>query len=58
MAKWEYTVELLDPTSLEHVQGELNRLGDEDWELVSLSTKMGHNDFWCVAVLKRLKANK
>jgi len=57
MAQWEYQFEVLDlqggEKSLDESQNELNRLGRLGWEVVSLVPKIGKDESWCVALLKK-----
>ena len=59
MKKWEYDLELLDFVSksnaIEATQTQLNEAGEAGWELVCLLPKMGHNEAWTIAILKREK---
>ena len=55
--RWEYHIELLNLGNEDAAISErkLNVLGATGWELVSVVSKLGKNDSWSVAILKRLK---
>jgi hypothetical protein len=38
---------------MDKAQAELNAAGAEGWEAVSLLPKMGKDESWCIALLKR-----
>ena len=57
---WEYRLELLDDfeakdDSLDKIAEDLNRLGEDEWELVHLSPKSGKGKTYSVAIFKRPK---
>jgi hypothetical protein len=56
MTKWEYNFEAFELPELEALKGieeELNRLGKEGWQAVSVLSKTGAPDRWYVVLLKR-----
>ena len=59
---WEYKISILDwlrekDDSIGALEGDLNELGAQGWELVSVTPKMGKNDSWTFAYLKRPRLN-
>jgi hypothetical protein len=59
MQKWEYEFQVFSlagkGNDIEEATKRLNEAGDEGWEIVSVMPKMGKNDSWGIAVLKRPK---
>ena len=59
MPTWEYKFEVFDLESkdnaLDEGEKQLNALGDEGWEVVTVLSKMGHKGAWGIALLKRPK---
>lgn len=59
--KWEYRFEILDfgAQTDERPFGssvdELNRLGNQGWEVASVLTHMGAGNSWTLALMKRIK---
>ena len=59
VSKWEYKFEVFDleakDNALEEAEKQLNGLGDQGWEVVSVLPKMGYEGKWGIALLKRPK---
>ena len=55
--QWEYHIELLNLGNEDAATsvGQLNDLGVVGWELVSVVNKLGKDDSWTAAFLKREK---
>ena len=51
--KWEYHFEVLTSDPIDVSEKRLNFLGKEGWEVVAMMPKMGVDDSWIVALLKR-----
>ena len=53
--RWEYHIEplALGGEDADMSEGQLNDLGAVGWELVSVLSKTGKTESWCVAILKR-----
>ena len=57
---WEYKIEVLDflmdkDEPLRGIEAQLNELGKQGWEVVSVTPKMGRGDSWTFVYLKRPK---
>ncbi len=59
MSTWEYKFEVFDLESkddaLDEAEKQLNALGAERWEAVTVLSKMGQKGAWGIALLKRAK---
>ena len=61
MAKWQYKFHVFDlesnvDTPLEETEKELDQLGEEGWEVISVLSKMGKGQSYGIALLKRAKS--
>jgi len=56
MTRWEYRFEVLELDDLDVNAAELNRLGEEGWEVVSLLQRGQAATTLTVVLLKRQKA--
>ncbi len=59
--KWEYRFEILDfgaktdESPFGSSVDELNRIGNQGWEVASVLTHMGAGNSWTLALMKRIK---
>ncbi len=60
--KWEYCFEILDflgdktdDRPFGNSVDDLNKLGDQGWEVASVLTHMGAGNSWTLALMKRIK---
>jgi hypothetical protein len=57
---WEYSVEVLDPEAdgSEAIESQFDAMGEQGWELVSVTNNMGKDESWTIAFFKRPKPPK
>lgn len=54
---WEYEFVLFSFDDLDDAEKTLNAEGSQGWEVISLVPKMGKDDSWTIALLKRPKVS-